>query len=134
MKKKELASILSEILVAIGFKKKGNYWVVNGAEITKMINLQKSQFRQLLQNRTYCILRQMQHRLRVNTQNNYQQNNYAQRKIYIFWRFHCVGRICRSFAVKYFPHSAETVNRHQYNAEQRDNRSPYMITEQTVEH
>jgi len=35
---------LSEILVPIGFKKKGNYWVVNGAEITKMVNLQKSQF------------------------------------------------------------------------------------------
>jgi hypothetical protein len=44
MEKKELASILSEILVPIGFKKKGNYWVVNGTEITKMINLQKSQF------------------------------------------------------------------------------------------
>lgn len=44
MEKKELASILSEILVPIGFKKKGNYWVVNGAEITKMVNLQKSQF------------------------------------------------------------------------------------------
>ncbi len=35
---------MSEILVPIGFKKKGNYWVVNGAEITKMVNLQKSQF------------------------------------------------------------------------------------------
>jgi hypothetical protein len=44
MEKKELASILSEILVPIGFKKKGNYWVVNGTEITKMVNLQKSQF------------------------------------------------------------------------------------------
>lgn len=44
MEKKELANILSEILVPIGFKKKGNYWVVNGAEITKMVNLQKSQF------------------------------------------------------------------------------------------
>jgi hypothetical protein len=44
MEKKELASILNEILVPIGFKKKGNYWVVNGAEITKMVNLQKSQF------------------------------------------------------------------------------------------
>jgi hypothetical protein len=44
MEKKELASILSEILVPIGFKKKGDYWVVNGEEITKMVNLQKSQF------------------------------------------------------------------------------------------
>lgn len=44
MEKKELASILSEILVPIGFKKKGNYWVMNGGEITKMVNLQKSQF------------------------------------------------------------------------------------------
>jgi hypothetical protein len=44
MEKKELASILSEVFVPMGFKKKGNYWVVNGAEITKMVNLQKSQF------------------------------------------------------------------------------------------
>jgi len=44
MEKKELASILSEALVPIGFKKKGNYWVINGDEITKMVNLQKSQF------------------------------------------------------------------------------------------
>jgi hypothetical protein len=44
MEKKELASILNEVLVSIGFKKKGNYWVVNSDEITKMVNLQKSQF------------------------------------------------------------------------------------------
>lgn len=44
MEKKELVSILSEILVPIGFKKKGNYWVINGDVITKMINLQKSNY------------------------------------------------------------------------------------------
>lgn len=44
MGKKEFASILNEILVPIGFKKKGDYWVINSDEITKMINLQKSQF------------------------------------------------------------------------------------------
>jgi len=44
MGKRELASILSEVLAPIGFKKKGDYWVINGDEITKMINLQKSQF------------------------------------------------------------------------------------------
>jgi hypothetical protein len=44
MEKKELASILNEVLAPIGFKKKGDYWVINGDEITKMINLQKSQF------------------------------------------------------------------------------------------
>jgi hypothetical protein len=42
--KKELASILNEVLAPIGFKKKGDYWVTNGDEITKMVNLQKSQF------------------------------------------------------------------------------------------
>lgn len=44
MEKEELASIMSEILVPIGFKKKGNYWVINGDVITKMINLQKSNY------------------------------------------------------------------------------------------
>lgn len=44
MEKKELSSILNEVLAPIGFKKKGDSWVINGDEITKMINLQKSQF------------------------------------------------------------------------------------------
>lgn len=44
MDKKELANILSQILIPAGFKKKGNYWVINGDVITKMVNLQKSQF------------------------------------------------------------------------------------------
>ena len=44
MEKKDLINILSEMLVPIGFKRKGNYWVVNGDEITKMVNLQKSQY------------------------------------------------------------------------------------------
>lgn len=44
MEKKELTSVLNEILVPIGFKKNGDYWVINGDEITKIINLQKSQF------------------------------------------------------------------------------------------
>lgn len=44
MEKKELSSILNEVLVPIGFKKKGDYWIINSDEITKMVNLQKSQF------------------------------------------------------------------------------------------
>jgi len=44
MEKTEIASLLNEVLAPIGFKKKGDYWIINGDEITKMINLQKSQF------------------------------------------------------------------------------------------
>lgn len=44
MEKKELAGILSEVLVPIGFKRKGNYWLVNDNDITKIVSLQKSQF------------------------------------------------------------------------------------------
>lgn len=44
MDKKNLSQILSGIFSPIGFKKKGNYWIKNGDEVTKMINLQKSQF------------------------------------------------------------------------------------------
>ncbi|MDR0798994.1 MAG: DUF4304 domain-containing protein [Dysgonamonadaceae bacterium] len=44
MTKKELVNIISELLIPIGFKKKSNYWVFNSSEITKIINLQKSQF------------------------------------------------------------------------------------------
>jgi hypothetical protein len=44
MEKKEVANIISEILSPIGFKKKGNYWLINGDVITKMVNLQKSEF------------------------------------------------------------------------------------------
>ena len=44
MEKKELADTLSELLTPMGFKKKGNFWVINGDILTKIINLQKSQF------------------------------------------------------------------------------------------
>lgn len=44
MEKKKLGDVLSGMLLPIGFKKKGNYWVINGNEITKMVNLQNSQY------------------------------------------------------------------------------------------
>ena len=44
MRKKELTDILSELFIPIGFKRKGNFWVINGDVLTKMVNLQKSQF------------------------------------------------------------------------------------------
>jgi hypothetical protein len=44
MEKKDLVNILSTMLIPIGFKRKGNYWVINRDEITKMVNLQKSQY------------------------------------------------------------------------------------------
>lgn len=44
MNKKELINILSEVLIPFGFKRKGNYWVINGNEIAKMVNLQKSNY------------------------------------------------------------------------------------------
>lgn len=44
MEKRDLANILNEVLIPIGFKRKGNYWVINGNEITKIVHLQKSQF------------------------------------------------------------------------------------------
>lgn len=44
MEKKELINQISRILVPLGFKRKGNYWVVNGDILTKMVNLQMSQY------------------------------------------------------------------------------------------
>lgn len=44
MDRKELANVMSEVLLPFGFKRKGNYWVVNGSELNKVVNLQKSQF------------------------------------------------------------------------------------------
>lgn len=44
MEKKELASIISNVLVPQGFKRKGNYWVINGQELNKVVDLQKSEF------------------------------------------------------------------------------------------
>lgn len=44
MERRDLADVVSETLIPLGFKRRGNYWVLNGEEITKMVNLQKSQF------------------------------------------------------------------------------------------
>ncbi|MDB5157706.1 MAG: hypothetical protein JWR50_2413 [Mucilaginibacter sp.] len=44
MEKVDLINILADALKPIGFKKKGNYWVVNGEEINKLVNLQRSQY------------------------------------------------------------------------------------------
>ncbi len=44
MERKELEKILSNTLVPIGFKKKGNHWIINDNVIIKMVNLQKSEF------------------------------------------------------------------------------------------
>ncbi|WP_316798394.1 DUF4304 domain-containing protein [Pedobacter frigidisoli] len=44
MGKKDLIGVLNEVFIANGFNKKGNYWVLNEAQLAKMINLQKSQY------------------------------------------------------------------------------------------
>lgn len=44
MDKKGLVNIISEMLIPIGFKKKGNFWIKIGDDITKMVNLQKSNY------------------------------------------------------------------------------------------
>jgi Domain of unknown function (DUF4304) len=44
MEKKNLENIISEVFTPLGFEKKGNYWTLVNNEITKIINLQKSQF------------------------------------------------------------------------------------------
>jgi len=44
MDRKGLVNVISEVLLPLGFKRKGNYWVVNGSDLSKMVNLQKSQF------------------------------------------------------------------------------------------
>ena len=44
MGKKDLVIFLNELFTPLGFKKKGNNWVSNGKEVSRIINLQKSQF------------------------------------------------------------------------------------------
>ena len=44
MDKKDLIKLLDEIFVPLGFKRKGNNWVLNGDELSKLINLQKSNY------------------------------------------------------------------------------------------
>ena len=44
MEKKDLIKLLDEIFVPLGFKRKGNNWVLNGNELSKLINLQKSNY------------------------------------------------------------------------------------------
>ena len=44
MEKKGLIDLINEILVPLNFKRKGNYWINKGIEITKSLDLQKSRF------------------------------------------------------------------------------------------
>ena len=44
MQRADLANILSDFLVPLGFKKKGNWWARNRNEINTLVDLQKSQF------------------------------------------------------------------------------------------
>lgn len=44
MEKKDLIKLLDEIFVPLGLKRKGNSWVFNGKELSKIINLQKSNY------------------------------------------------------------------------------------------
>lgn len=44
MEKNNLIKLLDEIFVPCGFKRKGNNWVLNGDELSKLINLQKSHY------------------------------------------------------------------------------------------
>ena len=44
MEKKDLIKLLDEIFVPLGFKRKGHNWVLNGDELSKLINLQKSNY------------------------------------------------------------------------------------------
>jgi Domain of unknown function (DUF4304) len=44
MEKKDLINLLDEIFIPLGFKRKGNNWVNNGEELSKIINLQKSNY------------------------------------------------------------------------------------------
>lgn len=44
MEKKDLVKFLDELFIPLGFKRKGNNWIINGEEINKIINLQKSQY------------------------------------------------------------------------------------------
>lgn len=44
MEKKDLVKFLDEIFAPLGFKRKGNNWVINSEELCKLINLQKSNY------------------------------------------------------------------------------------------
>ena len=44
MKKVDLLNLLNDIFIPLNFNRKGNNWVLNGNELTKLINLQKSNY------------------------------------------------------------------------------------------
>src|SRR4051812_7921288 len=44
MEKNNLIELLNEIFIPLGFKRKGNNWVLNGDALSKIINLQQSNY------------------------------------------------------------------------------------------
>ena len=47
MDKRTLINVINEILLTLGFKRKGNLWKLDSSEIVKYINIQKSQYSNL---------------------------------------------------------------------------------------
>lgn len=44
MRKEDLIQLLNTIFIPFGYKRKGNNWILKDTEVTKIINLQKSDF------------------------------------------------------------------------------------------
>jgi len=44
MEKKDIVKLLDDIFVPLDFKRKGNNWVIKGKELSKIVNLQKSNY------------------------------------------------------------------------------------------
>ena len=44
MEKSDLIKLLNEVFNNLGFKRKGNNWVVDSSELIKIVNLQKSNY------------------------------------------------------------------------------------------
>lgn len=47
MDKKTLINVINEILLTLGFKRKGNLWELDNSEIVKYVKIQKSQYSNL---------------------------------------------------------------------------------------
>ncbi len=81
MEKKDIIGLLDIIFKPLGFKRKGNNWVQNGSELSKLINLQKSNYSNAFYINYGYVIKSLELSTRIHVENRLAFNDKEEQKI-----------------------------------------------------